>query len=680
MPGPGTGDGLVILTACDSGYLNFAVRLIRSVEFFSPGQVFMLHVVNPTDEVRARVAALQSALVHTRLLASYESVVLEGWTPEQCRTYYACARFIRLAEIMPACDADFLVLDADALVVNRIDRNFSDKHEAEVCLLRRDLDGADVPDHLAVAAGTFWARNLPHVRVFATEVAGDLTEAMQGEDAQWYLDQRVLGAAIRRPGVRVRVRNIKRRYVDWDFRDDSVIWQAKGERKHFDLRFLILGGLLSDDPITRGRVLRMYRELVASPDAPDPDEPVMRRIRQLGAAAAARVVILLPRLDLPWKREGIGKAGVPRMALDTLELRLHWVRFVSSLANACEQAGQRVEIIQLPAWEIERAYVEQLGAAAVLVPHRCSHDFEPGETPVLFYMQEYFRWMFVADPQGWSASASIYPVPPDVLAPPAADDGTSAGAFDHYRKLLSEGSLTSKFSQPDRRASGTGPRTGRAEPGASIAARLTAVFRSSDRRDPGARTVGERPPKVFFPLQIRHDQAIRYFCDHAFDDVLAAVVAWSEKRGVVLHIKGHPANPKLMREYQQRYPTSPWLQWRDDNLHDLVDECDAVFTVNSGVGFEAMLHGKPIVMFGRAEYDCVAIRAHPHDIDAAWAACQASSPAQLLDAYRRFFDWFTTRYAVDLSQPQASERRLAQLAKQIARLALREPVSAEAGA
>jgi len=634
---------LVLLCACDTGYLDYAVRLILSAEVFSPGSHIVLHIVNPTDKARNRLVQIQSRLNHTWLWISHESVDLSEFTPEQRRAYYASVRFLRLSELMQDWENDFLVLDSDALVVNPVEGPFSQDSDAQVSLLRRDLGDEQVPEHLAVAAGTVWLGNTAAGREFASRLATELQILLESGAASWFMDQRILGKLVRDQRSVIRVGNIDKRYVDWTFADESVIWQAKGDRKLNDLRFVLLSQMLNDDKRKAANALPLARMLLDRRER-KPSDALLKRLARLSEQTDSRVVILLPRLDLPWKKPS--NASIPPLANEVLELRLQWVRFVTMLAHACEKGGTSVEIIHLPTWEINRRMVDSFGASAVLVPHRCSHDFESGSTPVLFYMQEYFSWMFVVDPQGWSAAASIYPVSRKRRA-----QVTASGAYEHYRAKLANGDLPSKFAQHSR-------------------------YRAGEITRDTVATSGQ-PSKVFFPLQIRHDQSILYFSDYAFDDVLQAVVDWGRRRGVEIHLKPHPGNPKLMQEYISRYPQTTWLRWRNESIHDLISECDAVFVVNSGVGFEALLHAKPIVMFGRAEYDCVVIRAELNDIDAAWNTCRATDPEQLAHDYRQFFDWFTTEYAVDMSRDYACARRLSKIARKIASIARTE--SAEAG-
>lgn len=92
---------LLVFSACDSGYLGYAISLIRSLDVFSPGFHFLLHIVNPSDDDLERLKLLSLALTTTRLSVSFERSDLSYLTSDQQRTYYACTRFLRLAELLP---------------------------------------------------------------------------------------------------------------------------------------------------------------------------------------------------------------------------------------------------------------------------------------------------------------------------------------------------------------------------------------------------------------------------------------------------------------------------------------------------------------------------------------------------------------------------------------------------
>ena len=73
-----------------------------------------------------------------------------------------------------------------------------------------------------------------------------------------------------------------------------------------------------------------------------------------------------------------------------------------------------------------------------------------------------------------------------------------------------------------------------------------------------------------------------------------------------------------------------------------------------GVGFEALLAHKPVVCFGRSEYDCAVFSAEPDGLPAAWEAATGEAQEQRVARYARFVDWFMARHAVDLQRPVSS--------------------------
>lgn len=627
-------EGLVLFSACDEKYVDHAVPLIRSADVFSPGSTFVLHVVNPSEASMTRLRRLQSNLSCTSLHISKEVVDLSALDDDGRRVYYACSRFIRLAEIIDGLSRDILCLDADSLVTNHIDLDFTDKSAADICLVRRDLNGP-AEEHLAVAAGSIWLRPSGRTRAFVHDIARDIVSAFSEDHPEWFLDQVILKRQIVAHRDLLRVYNIKSKYADWQFRDDSIIWSGKGERKENHLYYVLLKRSLTDDLSERYRTLPLMSNLSLGRELFS--DGVWQRIRTAATAGLRpRVIVYVPRADLPWKRPSEPDLPQPAVGDDVLDLRLHWKAFASRLAGVLERAGLKVDVLEVPAWEIEPKAVEKQAAALAFIPHRCYHDFEIGSTPVIFYMQEYFRWMFVADPKGWSAASSKYPF--DAATKPVR----MGGAYRDYRRRMRVGLLKSKFAQVTRRSAGH-------------------LRRSGDIPFWGK-------PYIFFPLQVPHDQSIQYFCDHAEMEVLVSLFGWAARRGVEVTVKPHPANMKSMEPFIRLAKETSNVRVSHANIEDLISNSSAVYTINSGVGFEAILHGKPIVTFGKVEYDCVSYRGDLRNLDAAWGYVNSVRKRDLLRRYRRFFDWFVDEYAIDLSRPAAADRRLGEIAADVARL------------
>jgi len=597
-------DKLVVFTACDPKYLEYAIPLVRSLDIFSPGYQFVLHVINPQEGDLSRLKALRGTLRDTRLAISCEHADLRELT---LSAYYASARFIVLPDVQEVVGLPILCLDADSLFVNPIDGRFSDKSKADVVVWAEDIH-EDLPDKRKVKNGTILFEVSPNVRALLLSMRKSLLALFSKGDVNWYIDQEVFARHLLDNQFDLKVAHINRSYADWEFSGKSILWAAKGDRKQSDSRYGILMQLLSDRrPGTIG---------IASATGPT-------------SAPHAPVGILLPRLDLPWK-PGEQEAPVSRIKEDVIALRLHWKQFVVLLANALERQGVRVELYELPAANITPEYVDSLPHEFVFVPHRCALDFDEARTNVLFFMQEYFRWVFVVDASGWSASSSVYPLQVNSLKP------KRRGIFQEYVRKLTAGELGSKFNQMARRSRWS-----------------LAIARDI----PWGKY-------VFFPLQIPNDQSIRYFSDFSEEEVVDAVIQWSRQSGVPVVFKPHPVSKKAMVEFEQKVRGSG-CYWSTANVHDLAAHARAIFTVNSGVGFESLLHLKPVVTFGRTEYDCVTVKATPGSIAEAWNDCQKLERKELEQRYSRFVDWFLSSYAIDMSNRKDGYKRLDDIAQSV---------------
>ena len=616
----------LLLVACDPGYFPHAAALVRSLDVFSPGEVVMIHLVNPDDATLGSADALVGELESTRLLVSTERVVLP--IPDAKAAYYASARFLRTPELVSAAikhagrgsrAPGVLALDADSLAIAPVGHDFSDKAEAEVCVRRRDLDGEDVAEHLRVAAGAFWVRGTQRALAFAKAVASDLEREFEQGSAAWFVDQTVLGRHVLAETAEARVRNLKSKFIDWDFRDDAVFWMAKGDRKYLDVRYLLLREALDGDLERRRDAAQLLERFVQR--VPGDRSPLSGHalVRVAHARRGGRVGIYLPRLDLPWKRESMAKGVPPFPNEDVIALRLWWKRFAMSLAHALARRNADVVLHEIPAWEIEPARIDADELDLAFVPHRCRLDFGPTATPVRFFMQEYFRPVFVVDRDGWSAASSRYPVDAARL-PPAV-----LGAWDDYRAAFESGNLESKFEQ----------------------------------RPPRSRDVlvaaGEIPaePYLFFPLQIPHDQSLRYFSDVDELDAVEAAARLAAAHGRTLLLKEHPANRRSMAPFRERF-SRPGVAWTEAHVHDALSHAECVVTLNSGVGFEALLAERPLVTLARVEYDAVAHRATLATLEQAYLDAIGEDLPSRRTRYARFVDWFLGRYAVDLSRPWTS--------------------------
>lgn len=645
-------EAVLLFSACDMGYLEYAISLLLSVDVFSPGHTFILHVINPDPAGFKQFERALAQLHSTAVFLSFETTDVSMLTIEQQRAYFASARFLQLKSLLSTYSRPVFSIDADSLVVNPIDLDFSDKADAEVILVRRDAD-PDQAEHLAVATGSIWLAPVENVIELLGKVANDIDVEFEQGTLAWFVDQKMFYRRMKETLGQIHFYNIKAKYADWHFRDKSILWAGKGGLKLYDLRFFILQNLLSFHDAKRLMAQQLISTYFSSQSSlfsewmqsrieftierslsMKPTDPPCQR--------SGRIALYIPRLDLPWKQPTVPSNRAPEISEDVVDLRLYWKRFALMLANALERQELSVDIYELPNWQIDRQRIEEDNASLAFIPHRCDFNFGPGLIPVMFYMQEFFRWAFVVNDKGWSAASSEYPVQLSASAP------QSGRSFDDYRGRLLKAELASKFAQKNSLPVSELIQTGALPSQANW-------FGGKKLRS-----------YIFFPVQIPTDQSIEYFSDIGVFDAVTAVIAWAKEKDVALVLKLHPANRKSMIPFAN-LADGKTVFVSDANVNDLITHSRAVYTINSGVGFESLLHLKPVITFGRVEYDCVTFNASTETLDEAWEYVNAVSINELETKYRCFFNWFMEDYSIDLSSPTAAKIRLDAIATQVAK-------------
>lgn len=622
----------LVVTVCDEDYFPYAYALAKSIEYFDKRARICIHVINPSKQLLHRLKEIVQGAAH--IFSSYEIIDLASLADEQKKTYYASARFLLICDLLNKVESPLLCLDADSLVVNPIDNDFNTNDNADIYLARRDMRGQESL-HLKVATGTIYIRNSIGSKKFFNHLKEEVISRFDVGNLPWFTDQIIFSEAIGRIKA-AKVRNIKTKYADWNFSDNSIIWAGKGERKSLDLNFLIMQNLLRDDNQSK-RLLELTAKLTGK------NALVATKTYQKVKATVfdnkQTALIILPRLDLPWK-EPKDLNMPPIVSMQTLELRIYWKKFTIQLTNALSSVGFHTELLEVPAWEINDSIFDRTLADVIFIPHKCRREFSPNtiDRPVYFYMQEFFSWVFTVDPRGWSAASSVYPVNYADLPE------TSIDKYSEYKKLLSTNKLESKFLQPDQGNINDLVSSGQI-PG------------HTDAQD-------QYRDFIFFPLQISNDQSILYFSAHSEEVVIDSLLCWSKENNIPIVFKPHPASPKNMQPLVTKIMANGGYI-SNANIHELIELSSAVYTINSGVGFEALFHNKPIVTFGRVEYDCCTFNANPENLDLAWIYCSQIESTTLQKKYANFVNWFMSDYAYDISDYSHSTMRLRLLAKRI---------------
>lgn len=136
------------------------------------------------------------------------------------KTYYACMRFVRLAEFVDR-PRSFLEIDIDGLVRRPFVTEFNDGRDFH--LYQKDKGG-----HLA---GSILYNRSARSYEFIKQLASVIRHEIEQDNIYWFLDQHCLDNII--PQYNRGLLPIS--YVDWHMKPDSAIWSAKGKRKELEV-------------------------------------------------------------------------------------------------------------------------------------------------------------------------------------------------------------------------------------------------------------------------------------------------------------------------------------------------------------------------------------------------------------------------------------------------------------
>ena len=136
------------------------------------------------------------------------------------QTYYACTRFIRLAELLRPGQR-CLSIDVDGLVRGTFIAQLGTE---DFYLYEKPKDGT----HLA---GAILFNGTAGAHEFLQEYAKQLRISTGEDDLYWFLDQFILDQLVPKYHKGV----LPMSYIDWAMREESAIWSAKGKRKELEI-------------------------------------------------------------------------------------------------------------------------------------------------------------------------------------------------------------------------------------------------------------------------------------------------------------------------------------------------------------------------------------------------------------------------------------------------------------
>lgn len=161
---------------------------------------------------------------------------------------------------------------------------------------------------------------------------------------------------------------------------------------------------------------------------------------------------------------------------------------------------------------------------------------------------------------------------------------------------------------------------------------------------------------VFFPLQIRNDIVARFTRLDPLA-VLRTAARIAKARQTHLVVKRHPycRNPVVGLSIKLARIGNPYVIETSSSVNALLGGCNSVLVANSGVGFEALLRGKPVYSFAASEY---AGFSEPIDALDDVESAFAFPPHTTAAIGRRFATFFLKSMCFDARDPQSIRRLL----------------------
>lgn len=168
---------------------------------------------------------------------------------------------------------------------------------------------------------------------------------------------------------------------------------------------------------------------------------------------------------------------------------------------------------------------------------------------------------------------------------------------------------------------------------------------------------------IFVPIQTPRDYVIKNHSPITMKYFVESIANWAAENNYHTCFKLHPHNKNdldLHQAVDYAATNSKYVHNINGNIHELIKRSVGVFTINSGVGFESILHGKPVATFGNCAYNRVTFNADIRRIDEARNFLWAWNNDQRVIAYQ-FAHWYYMRHAYCLNLPNTKERLIAYL-------------------
>jgi len=164
---------------------------------------------------------------------------------------------------------------------------------------------------------------------------------------------------------------------------------------------------------------------------------------------------------------------------------------------------------------------------------------------------------------------------------------------------------------------------------------------------------------VFFALQVPNDSVIQLCFEDDYVAAMRRAMLAIRRAGETVVVKPHPfgRTPRVMAMLNA--VAQEGVIVTEASIHALLPRARAVVTANSGVGFEALLHEKPVLCMAQADYGHAAVELP--DSAAADQTLAAALGTDRRPFARKMLMAMMTRHQVDLRSAEAMDRQVLRL-------------------
>jgi hypothetical protein len=185
---------------------------------------------------------------------------------------------------------------------------------------------------------------------------------------------------------------------------------------------------------------------------------------------------------------------------------------------------------------------------------------------------------------------------------------------------------------------------------------------SKQRQPPRGTTPALPDGYIFVPAQMPGDYVQIHHSPISVLDFVVRTLHWAEQRRQNIVVKLHPGlstglYPEVAEAVDRLVRQSNHAFCSNANVHDLIAGCSGVFTINSGVGFEALIHGKPVATFGNCDYKWVTYRGSVERLDEARDFVLGYSGVQRRET-ARFLWFYVRRHGMSVESEDLEESRV----------------------